>query len=409
MNPTERTRLMHAVLDGEATPERGPGAGAPPGRRSGGARGVRRAARPVRRAFQRAQGLSPGGARRLGDGPHSAISRWSRAASANFSRGPRVIGQVSKEAPGTSPGTSARVHRVSPQGPYFRSENMSEEKSGSFGKRKVWIGGGIAAAAVILAVSSGIDFPPSGKDTAGTIVPAQRYRAPQDRRCSAQSGNLPDHAGRRRAVPLTGATPSAGPADVAGCCAVPRCRSAPCRCGRRPRRLPASCRTGCDQLRRAADRLRRCRQRPLRRRLPAAGCDACRNAALRRPLTAGGHACGHAGCEARCCHRLPTPAAAPAATPAATPAADGRPADVRLRGQLPARHRCRAGCSTGRSTGCHVKASDSTASPAQFETAGLCAGGFAFVSVNPVSFGGGREAAGMTRGCVFALFALPSR
>ena len=56
---------------------------------------------------------------------------------------------------------------------------MSEDKNGSFGKRKFWIGGGIAAAAVILAVSSGIDFPPSGKDTVGTIVPAQRFRADQ--------------------------------------------------------------------------------------------------------------------------------------------------------------------------------------------------------------------------------------
>ena len=63
-------------------------------------------------------------------------------------------------------------------------------KSGSFlGKRKVWIGGGLAAAAVIFAMSSGIDFPPNGKDTSGTIVPAQRYRAPQNTAADVKLGD----------------------------------------------------------------------------------------------------------------------------------------------------------------------------------------------------------------------------
>ncbi len=56
---------------------------------------------------------------------------------------------------------------------------MSEQNTSSIGNRKIWIGAGIAAAAVIVAVSTGVDFPPGGKDTAGTIVPAQRYQAPQ--------------------------------------------------------------------------------------------------------------------------------------------------------------------------------------------------------------------------------------
>ncbi len=50
---------------------------------------------------------------------------------------------------------------------------MNEKTSGS-GKRKILIGGGIAAA-VAVAISTGL-FPP-GTDTAGTIVPAERYRA----------------------------------------------------------------------------------------------------------------------------------------------------------------------------------------------------------------------------------------
>ena len=55
---------------------------------------------------------------------------------------------------------------------------MSEQNTSSVGNRKIWIGAGVAAAAVIVAVSTGV-LPPSGKDTAGTIVPAQRYMAPQ--------------------------------------------------------------------------------------------------------------------------------------------------------------------------------------------------------------------------------------
>ena len=72
---------------------------------------------------------------------------------------------------------------------------MSEQKNGSFGKRKVWIGGGIAAAAVIVAVSSGVDFPPSGKDTVGTIVPAQRFRADQPATSGVAGGGRVGHGG----------------------------------------------------------------------------------------------------------------------------------------------------------------------------------------------------------------------
>ena len=73
---------------------------------------------------------------------------------------------------------------------------MSEEKSGSFGKRKIWIGGGIAAAAVILAVSSGVDFPPGSKDTVGTIVPAVRYRAEQPTAADVKLGDTTVGAGQ---------------------------------------------------------------------------------------------------------------------------------------------------------------------------------------------------------------------
>ena len=57
---------------------------------------------------------------------------------------------------------------------------MSEQKGGlgGLGNRKIWIGGGIAVAAAIVAIGTGL-VPPNSSETAGSIVPAQRYRAPQ--------------------------------------------------------------------------------------------------------------------------------------------------------------------------------------------------------------------------------------
>src|SRR5205823_5064705 len=41
------------------------------------------------------------------------------------------------------------------------------------------IGGGIAVAAALIALSYTIDFPPGAQNTVGTIVPAQRFHAAQ--------------------------------------------------------------------------------------------------------------------------------------------------------------------------------------------------------------------------------------
>ena len=56
---------------------------------------------------------------------------------------------------------------------------MNEQKSGARKRKVIWVGVGIAALAVILVASSGIDFPPGGTNTSGAIVPAQRFRAEQ--------------------------------------------------------------------------------------------------------------------------------------------------------------------------------------------------------------------------------------
>ena len=82
-----------------------------------------------------------------------------------------------KKARGRGPGEGATIHRVFQPWAFLRGDEMNEQNSGFSGKRKLIVGSGIAAAAVIVALSTGL-FPPS-KDTAGTIVPAERYRAPQ--------------------------------------------------------------------------------------------------------------------------------------------------------------------------------------------------------------------------------------
>ena len=88
-----------------------------------------------------------------------------------------VFGASSKDVRGGTPGNKAAADRVFPLWAFFRGDTMSESTSGFSGKRKLLIGGGFAVAAVAVAVSTGL-FPPS-TDTAGTIVPADRYRAPQ--------------------------------------------------------------------------------------------------------------------------------------------------------------------------------------------------------------------------------------
>jgi hypothetical protein len=58
-----------------------------------------------------------------------------------------------------------------------RSSNH-EEVHDMNSKRKIWVGGGMAV--VALAVAAFVfDYPPGSEDALGTIVPAERYRAPQ--------------------------------------------------------------------------------------------------------------------------------------------------------------------------------------------------------------------------------------
>jgi hypothetical protein len=162
MDPRHHLPLMFAVLDGEGTPEEV--------RElerilaeDGGARAEYEA---VRRFFALLQGVpqvdpSPGVA--------TAVERF------QLSGPPRV------SSPGAESGKSllrkqegiSRIPRIS-YGLPAKEKTMSRNDS----KLALWIGTGVAAAAVLISAFV-FKFPPGGENVSGTVVPAQRYRAEQ--------------------------------------------------------------------------------------------------------------------------------------------------------------------------------------------------------------------------------------
>ena len=222
MRDFERTQLMHVVLDGEATPDEALELervlGADPAART---------------EFENLKSLFEGLSRVPKAFPPEGLVA---AVMASVPRRPApqddssqlfsesgVFRQSSMEARGANPGKSAKVQQVSQPGPYLKGQNVSELKNGFFSKRKVWIGGGIAAAAAVLAVSFGIDFPPGVKDTIGTIVPAVRFRAPQNSEgiqvgapLGSQSGQVDPTAGGAGSAGSAGSSGSAGSAGSSG-------------------------------------------------------------------------------------------------------------------------------------------------------------------------------------------------
>src|SRR5437762_1362833 len=178
MNNSERARLMHTVLDGEATEAE--------------ARELERllAADPAARTeLEHLRRLFDGLSRVPKAFPPEGLVA---AVMANIPqnsppRGPpdqlslrsRVIGLVWMKARGTSPGKSATDLPAHQPGIYLREWKMSEQSSSLSRKRNVLIGGGIAIAAALFALSYTIDFPAGVQNTVGTIVPAQRFHAAQ--------------------------------------------------------------------------------------------------------------------------------------------------------------------------------------------------------------------------------------
>ncbi|MGH8800705.1 MAG: anti-sigma factor family protein, partial [Casimicrobiaceae bacterium] len=104
---------------------------------------------------------------------------------------PGVLG-ASSQVPRGRRRDESRAGRIEVQ-PWLRrkGKDMSDKNQGFPSKRKWWIGGGIAAAVVVIGLASGV-IPPNGKDTAGTIVPAQRYQAAQSGVQDVQGGGVGD-------------------------------------------------------------------------------------------------------------------------------------------------------------------------------------------------------------------------
>ena len=190
MNDHDLDHRMQAVLDGEATPEE---AGA-----------IERllAADPAARArfedltrlfrdlgkvprVQPPDGFGPAVMERVALRPPRRAG-WRQL----FSRS-RVYRQVANEARGVAPGSSTWTHRDSRPGHHAGGTTMTQQGNGS-SKRNLWIGTGVAAAAVVFGVYYVSDFPADPGATSGTIAPAQRFRAQQP---TASDVKLGDQAG----------------------------------------------------------------------------------------------------------------------------------------------------------------------------------------------------------------------
>ena len=121
-------------------------------------------------------------------------------------RASRVFEPNSKKSQGRPAGQGETVYQASKPWALSRGDRMNQQKIGFSGKRKLLVGGGIAAAAIIVALSTGV-FPPGGNDIAGTIVPAERYRAPQITADDVKVGNQATGGGTNTAT-----SPAPGPA-----------------------------------------------------------------------------------------------------------------------------------------------------------------------------------------------------
>jgi len=212
MSSNDAIRLMHAVLDGEAAPAE-------------------------KRELERLLDADPALRARYGqwqalfDAMHRVPPAWPpeglvAAVMANIpqspgapgdqlSAQPRVFG-VPSQTHRAIPATSAPIHR-SPRAMAPLGETMSDQQNIPSSKRKIWIGAGLAAIAVIVVGGYALDVPPGSKDAVGTIVPVQKFVAPQntavDLAGRPRSEPGPGNDGRPRTEPLPAAGVAAGQAE----------------------------------------------------------------------------------------------------------------------------------------------------------------------------------------------------
>ena len=113
------------------------------------------------------------------------------AAAAEYEALRRFFEQVDRVPPIDPPAGLAELAaqhlrvRKSPGIPAAKGIAMNQKLS----KRTLWIGTGAVLAAGVIVALFVIPFPPGGKETAGTVVPAQRYRAEQIQAKDVQLGD----------------------------------------------------------------------------------------------------------------------------------------------------------------------------------------------------------------------------
>jgi len=93
-------------------------------------------------------------------------------------------------------------------GPFMGSEHMSTSKRG------LWIAGGVAAAVAAVFIGGLVDTPTTAENVTGTIVPAERYRAPQPGDTDLKVGQPAGTQAGTSGVPVS-AGGSAGAANAA--------------------------------------------------------------------------------------------------------------------------------------------------------------------------------------------------
>jgi hypothetical protein len=165
MDARQRTQLMHAVLDGEASADE-------------------------RHLLQRLVDADPAAAaefaqwQRLFQGlaavaprhaPEGLVATVLADAHQPFA-GSRVLG--SSDLLSDAQASRPRRQTMKPESTQ-RKFIMSGSGNGSTGNRKYWIGGAVAAVAVVVVAQLGIGGYPKEGDVSGTIVPAERHRAAQ--------------------------------------------------------------------------------------------------------------------------------------------------------------------------------------------------------------------------------------
>ncbi len=174
MSSTELQRLMQAVLDGEATAEE---AAALEGRLAADA-GARAEFDALRRLFD---GLKALPKKHPPEGLFAAIQSALPATAGRSSAGDQLsaASRVLRPLHGIDLRGERTVEQEHQTLPPQRSFPMTQPHPPYSAKRKAWIGAGIALVAVAIVVRYGFDSVPKSEDVAGTVVPAQRYRAPQ--------------------------------------------------------------------------------------------------------------------------------------------------------------------------------------------------------------------------------------